>query len=45
MIFPSFRLDFELEEFLVGTLLDLDEIRDIDARPNTGKILPFDELL
>src|SRR5689334_10811050 len=45
MIFSSFRLDFELEEFLVGTLLDLDEIRDIDARPNTGKILPFYELL
>jgi hypothetical protein len=45
MILPSFRLDFKLKEFLVGALLDLDEIRNINARPNTGKILPFDELL
>jgi hypothetical protein len=45
VIFPSLRLDFELKEFLVGALLNLDEIRNIDARPYTGKILPFHELL
>ena len=45
VIFSSFRLDFQLKEFFVGALLDLNEIRNIDAGPNTGKIFPLDELL
>ena len=45
MILAAFRLNLPLKKLLIGALLDLNEIRNVDAGPNTGKILPFDELL
>ena len=45
MILAAFWLDLPLKEFLIGALLDLNQIRNFNAAMNARVVFPLDELL
>ncbi len=45
IIFPTIRLDLKLQKLLIGTLLNFDQIRNIDVSSDARKIFPLDEFL